>query len=116
MSIHEIQPQFGTSSPKFKVDPTILERGLFLLLNDIVLGRNIAVDVIVQDTLSDQNEWRICIPPNERDLYRVISNILTFKDAVYSAHVQKGTMKPREFIVNVWCRSHKDNAIIGSGD
>lgn len=119
MSIHEIRPQFtrdGGPSPKLKVDARILRKGIQLLLNDIVRGRNIAVDVTVHDTLCDQNEWRICIPPHERDIYRAISNILTVKDSVYSAHIQRGTMQPREFIVNVWCRTSGENTIVGSFD
>lgn len=119
MSIHEIRPQFtqdGGPSPKLKVDPRILRKGIQLLLNDIVLGRSIIVDVVVRETLSDRNEWRVCIPPRERDLYRAISNILKYKDAVYSAHVKRGTMQPREFVVNVWCRADDDNDIIGSFD
>jgi len=116
MSIHEITPQFGTPSPKLAIDPTILEAGLKYLLNEILVGRNIVVDVNVRDTASFQNEWRICIPPHEREVYRAISNILRYKDAVYSAHVKRGNMRPREYVVNVWCRSNDENGIVGSFD
>jgi hypothetical protein len=119
MSIHEIRPQFtqdGIPSPKLKVDAGILRKGIQLLLNDILVGRNIAVDVSVRDTLSPRNEWRICIPPKEQDIYRAISNILAVKDAVYSAHIRRGTMQPREFQVNIWCRGKNEPAIVGSTD
>jgi len=116
MSIHEITPQFGVPSPKLKINPRILRRGIQLLLNDIVLDRNITVDIVVRDTLSAENEWRVCIPPHEPDIYRAVSSILNYKNAVYSAHVRRGTMQPREFVVNVWCRANDEDAIRGSFD
>lgn len=119
MSIHEIRPQFtneGGPSPKLKVDPEILEWGLWLLMNEILVGRNIHVDVTARETLSSENEWRIVIPPREYDVYRTVSSILKYKEAVYSAHVRRGTMQPREFVVNVWCRPNGENAIVGSFD
>lgn len=116
MSIHEIRPHFGGPSPKLKVDPEILEWGLRLLINEILVGRNIQVDVASYDTLSSENEWRIIIPPREYDVYRAVSSILKYKETVYSAHVKRGTMKPRQFTVNVWCRSNEEDRIIGSFD
>lgn len=112
MSAFELRPQF-TSRPRLKVDTNILSLRIQEILRETITGRGIAVDVTCRDVGEPINEWRVNIPPREAEIYSMVGSIVAHTNAIYSAHVECGTLRPREYTVNVWCTQ---KPIIGSAD